>query len=61
MGPVTSSESIFVNISTLRSATRMVDPSFERESDRGPNYDGFKIIKPCYKNLIPKSINLGPL
>ena len=59
MGLMTSLEPINVDISTLRSAMNMVDPSLERESKRESNYRGFKVLKSCYKNLILKLTNLG--
>ena len=60
MGLVTSSRTKNVNIWTLRSATRMVDPSLARESDRESNYEGFKAIKSSFKYLFLKIIILGP-
>ena len=60
MGPMTSLEPINVNISTLRSAMKMVDPSLERELDRESIYESLKLVKSSFRYIFLKPITLGP-
>ena len=49
-----------VDISTLRSAMKMVDPSLERELDRESIYEGLKLVRSSFKYIFLKLIILGP-